>query len=105
MENIVKHQIHQILCITRNNDKIEYPGRKYEKNDVILELGCISDAFELHEPEIYKLVTMVSRDDESPNINTIPVVRCNLQTSVDESKYKEIHQNTLICPSESISKK
>ena len=35
-------------------------------------------------------------DDDSPNIYTIPVGCCDIQTSVDESKYDEIHQNALI---------
>ena len=48
---------------------------------------------------------MLTRDNDSPNIYNVPVVRCNLQTSVDESKYQEIHQNALIFPGESISKK
>ena len=30
---------------------------------VVLELGWISDDFELREPEFYKLVTTVTRDD------------------------------------------
>ena len=42
---------------------------------------------------------MVKRDDYSPNIYTLPVGRCDLQTSDDESKYEEIHQNALIFPS------
>ena len=50
-------------------------------------------------------MTVVTRDDDSPNIYTVPVGRCNLQTSVDDSKYKEIHQNDLICLGQSISKK
>ena len=44
-------------------------------------------------------------DDYIPNIYTVPVGRCDLQTSVYEPKYEEIHQNTLIFPGESISKK
>ena len=47
-------------------------------------------------------MTTVTRDDDSPNIYTVPVGRCDLQTSVDESKYEEIHQNALICPGDSI---
>ena len=50
-------------------------------------------------------MTTVTRDDDSKNIYTAPVGRCNQQTSVDESKYEEKHQNTLIFPGESISKK
>ena len=84
MESIVKHQIQQILRITINNGKTEYRGRTYAKNDVVLYPGWISDAFELREPEFYKLVTTVKRDDDSPNIYTVPVGRCNLQTSVDK---------------------
>ena len=59
----------------------------------------------MHEPEFYNLVTTVTRDDETPEIYTAPVGRYNLQTSVDESKYEEIHHNARICPGESISKK
>ena len=47
-------------------------------------------------------MTTVTRGDDSPNIYTLPVGRCDLQTSVDESKYEEIHQNALICPGEYI---
>ena len=88
MENSVKHQIHQIMRITSNNGKTEYCGRTYAKNEVVLEPGWISDAFELREPEFYKLVTTVTHDDDSPNIYNVPVGRCDLQTSVDESKYE-----------------
>ena len=35
----------------------------------------------------------------------VPVGRCNIQTSVDESKYEEINQNALIFPDGSILKK
>ena len=48
---------------------------------------------------------MVKRDEYSPNIYTVPVGRCDLQTSVDESKYEEIHHNALIFPGGYISKK
>ena len=47
-------------------------------------------------------MTTVTRDDEIPNIYTVPVGRCNVYTSVDESKYEEIHQKALICPGGSI---
>ena len=78
---------------------------KYAKNDIVLEPGWISDAFELSEPELYKLVTMVTRDDENPNTYTVPVGRWDPQTSVYEYKYEEIHQNALLFPFVSISKK
>ena len=68
LDNSVKHKIHQIVCITSNNGKPEYRERTYAKNDVILKPGWISDAFELSEPEFYKIVTTVTRDDDSPNI-------------------------------------
>ena len=74
MENSDKHQIHQIISITRKNCKIEFRGRTYEKNEVVLEPGWISPAFEFCEPEFYKLVTTVTCDDESPNIYTVTVV-------------------------------
>ena len=50
LENSVKHQIHQIIRITSNNSKTEYHGRTYAKNEVVLEPGWISDAFDLREP-------------------------------------------------------
>ena len=50
-------------------------------------------------------MTTVTRDDDSPNIYTVPVGRCDIQTSVYGSKYEKIHQNELIFPCESISKK
>ena len=85
--------------------KREYRGRKFSKNDVVIEPSWISNDFELREPEIYKLVTTVTRDDDSRNIYTVPVGRCNELTSFDESKYEEKRHNSLICPGESISKK
>ena len=100
LDNSVKHQIHQILRITSKNGKTEYRGRKYVKNKVSLEKGWISDAFELRETEFYKIVTTVTRDDESQNMYNVLVGRCNIHTSVDETKYEEIHQNALIYPGE-----
>ena len=73
MDNSVKHQIHQILRITKNNCKTEYRGRTYAKNDVVLEPGCISDAFELRKTELNKLVTTVTRNDDSTNTYAVPV--------------------------------
>ena len=55
------------------DNKIEYCGRTYAKNDVVLEPDWISDAFEFCEPEIYKLVTMETRDDYCRNIYTVPI--------------------------------
>ena len=48
---------------------------------------------------------MVTSDDDSQNIYTIPVGQCNELTSVDDSKYEEKRQNALIVTGESISKK
>ena len=45
---------------------------------------------------------MTARDDDSPHMYTIPVGQCNIQTSVDKSKYEDIHHNELLCPGESI---
>ena len=53
--------------------------KTYAKNEVVLEPSWISDAFELREPELYKLVTTVTCDDESPNIYFVPVGRFNIQ--------------------------
>ena len=47
-------------------------------------------------------MTTVTRDHGSHNIYTVPVGRCDLQKSVDESKYEEINQNALIFPCGSI---
>ena len=47
----------------------------------------------------------VTRDDDSQNIYTVPVGRCNQQTSVEESKYEEKRKNALIVPGKYISKK
>ena len=44
-----------------------------QRNGVVLELGWISDYFELREPELYKLVKTIKRDDDSRNIYTVPV--------------------------------
>ena len=49
-------------------------------------------------------MTTVTRDDDSQNIYTVPVGRCNQQTSVEDSKYEEKHKNALIVIGESISK-
>ena len=50
-------------------------------------------------------MTMVTRDDDSRNIYTVPVGRCFEQTSVDEFKYEEKLKKSLIGPGKSISKK
>ena len=52
----------------------------HSKNDVVLEPGLISDTVELCAPEFYNLVTTLTRDDNGPNIYTVTVRRCNLQT-------------------------
>ena len=86
-ENTVNHQIHQILLINSKNDKTEYHGRTYAKNEVVIEPGLISNNFEFREPEFYKLVKMCTCDDDSQTVYTVPVGRYNKQTSVEESKY------------------
>ena len=50
-------------------------------------------------------MTTVTCYDESPNIYTVPVGQFNIHTSVDESKYEEIHHNALIVLGGYISKK
>ena len=50
-------------------------------------------------------MTTVTRDNDSQNMYTVPVGRCNQQISVKESKYEEKRKNALIGPGESISKK
>ena len=52
----------------------------YVKNEVVLQPGWISDAFEFREPELYKLVKTVTRDDDSKNIFIITVGQYNQQT-------------------------
>ena len=76
MKIALKNQkIYQIIRITSKSGKTEYRGRTYAKNEVVLEPGWISDDFESIEPELNKLVTMVTRDNESRNIYTVPVQR------------------------------
>ena len=60
----------------------------YEKNEVVLEPGWIRDIFEFREPEFYKLVTTVTRDDDSQHIYTVPVGRCNQLTTFGESNMR-----------------
>ena len=105
MENSVKQQIHQTQRITGRNDKTEYRGWTYAKNEVVLQPGWISDAFDLRELEFYKLVKTVTCDYDSQNIFTVPVGLCNKHTSFEEFKYEYKCNNTLIFPSEPISKK
>ena len=62
-------------------------GRK--KNGVVLKAGSIRDAFEVREPEFYKLVTTVTCDDDSQNMYTATIGRFNEPTSIEESKYEE----------------
>ena len=50
-------------------------------------------------------MTTVTRDDDSQNIYTVLVGRLNQQTSVEEYKYEEKHENKLFVSDESISKK
>ena len=73
LKNSVKYKIHQILCITSKNGKTEFCGTTYAKNEVLLEAGQISNAFELREPESYKLVTTVTLNDYSKHSYTVPV--------------------------------
>ena len=75
------------------------------ENEVVLQPGWIRDYFEFYEPEFYKLVITVTHDDDSQSIYTVNVVRCNQQTSVEESKYEEKSKIALIVPGEYISKK
>ena len=48
---------------------------------------------------------MLTRDDDSPNIYTVPVGRCNQHKSIEEYKYEEKTKSVLIVPGESISNK
>ena len=73
LKKSVKYKIHHILCITSKNGKTEYRGTTYAKNEVVLEAGWITNAFELREPESYKLVTTVTLNDDSKHIYTVPV--------------------------------
>ena len=93
LKNIFNDQIHQIIRITSNNDKTEYRGRAYAKNEVVIEPGWISNDFEWREPEFYKIVTTITFGYDSQNIYTVAVGRCNELKSVDESKYEEKSQH------------
>ena len=55
-ENSSKQKVHKIQSITGRNGKTEYRGWTYAKNEVVLEPGCISDAFEFLEPGFYKIL-------------------------------------------------
>ena len=59
--------------------------------------------FEFLEQEFYKLVTTITRDDDSKIIYNVPVRQCNQQTSVEESNYEEKHNIALILLVEYIS--
>ena len=50
LEKSIKLQIHKITRITDNNGKTDYCGRKYAKNEVVLEPGWIHETFEFREP-------------------------------------------------------
>ena len=104
LDNSVKHQMHQILRNNIKNGKIEYRGRTYAKNEVLLESGWISDDFEFFEPKFYKLGTTVTRNDDIQKIYTVLVGQCNQQKLVEDYKYEDKRNNSLIFPGESISK-
>ena len=105
MENSAKQEIYQISRITIKNSKTEYRGRTYTKNEVVIEPGWLSYAVEFHEPEFYKLVKTVTRDDDSKMFYSLPVGQCNEQTPVEESKYEEKRKIALTVPGGYISKK
>ena len=48
---------------------------------------------------------MVTHDNDSQNIYTVPVGQWNQQTAVEDYKYENERKNSLIVPGESISKK
>ena len=45
-------------------------------------------------------MTTVTREDDSQNIYTVPVGRCNQQTSFEESKYEGKPKSALVVPVE-----
>ena len=98
------HQIYQIQRITGRNGKKEYHGWTYAKR-IVLQPSWIREAFEFREPEFYNLVITVTRDYDSQNIYTVPVVRFNQHTSFQDSEYEEKPKGTLIVSIESISNK
>ena len=53
----------------------------------LCEPGWVSDAFDLHQPELSKLVTTVKCDDEGRKFYTIPVGQCNQLTTFEGSKF------------------
>ena len=50
-------------------------------------------------------MTTATHNDDSQNIYTVAVGRCNQQTSIEESKYEEKRKNAFIVPGKYISKK
>ena len=72
LENSVKQKTHQIQLITGRNGKTEYRGWTYEKK-IVLQPGWIRDAFEFREPELYKILTTVTRDEEGKKFILYPL--------------------------------
>ena len=72
---------------------------------MLLEPRWISDAFELREPEFYKIVKTVTCDDEIRKCYTAPVGRCNQLTTFEESKCEKKPKSALIVPVTYISNK
>ena len=50
-------------------------------------------------------MTTVTRYDDGQNIFTVPVERCNENTSVEESRYEKMRRNSIIGPGCFIPKK
>ena len=48
---------------------------------------------------------MVTHDDDSKNIYTVPIGQCNQQKSVQYSKYEEKNKRALIVPGKYIPNK
>ena len=85
LENSIEQKVQQIQRITGRNGKTKYRSWTYAKKEVLCEPVWISDAFELCEPELYKIVTTITRDDESRKFYTVPVGWWNQLTKFEES--------------------
>ena len=57
---------------------------RMQKRKFYVNQFWISGAFELREPEFYKLVTTVTRGDEIRTFYTIPIGQCNQLTIFEE---------------------
>ena len=91
METNILPQIHKISRITDSYGITTYPGRKFNKNEVLLEQCWIRENFEFSEPDFYKQVTDQRSDLTGHKTYTVPVERCSINTSQENQNYLDMH--------------